>query len=190
MPREAAGRAWLKLHRHGGLLRGLLGEIYWERPERPLREAEATEAARRAGVTAPEVLAAIVDPLPPPLGRLYRSGLVTREIAGRRSLAEALRESPPGERGELVGRCWDVLRRLHARGIRHRDANATNFLVGAPGEEPAIIDFDGAEVGDAPLGEAARLFARRRLARSVAKLGLPGLDRRAVAAILDARDSR
>jgi hypothetical protein len=190
LPLPGGGRAWLKPHRHGGLLRGLLGEIYWEHPERPLREAEATEAARRAGVTAPEVLAAIVDPLPPPLGRLYRGGLVTREIAGRRSLAEALRESPPGERGELVGRCWEVLRRLHARGIRHRDANATNFLVGAVGEEPAIIDFDGAEVGDTPLGEAARLLARRRLARSVAKLGLPGLDRRAVAAILDARDSR
>lgn len=185
------GRGWLKTYRHGGLLRGLLGDVYWERPERPLREAAATEAARRAGAAAPEVLAAIAVPLPSPLGRLYRAALVTRELAGRRSLADALRSSQDAAaRSVLIGRCWDVLRRLHASGIHHRDANATNFLVGCPDDEPALIDFDGAVVFDGPVGEAGRWMARRRLVRSVAKLGLPGLDRAGVAAILDARGPR
>lgn len=183
------GRGWLKPYRHGGLLRGLLGEIYWERPERPLREARAIEAARACGALVPEVLAAMVVALPPPLGRLYRAGLVTREIAGRRSLADALRAAPGLEaRSDLVGRAWDVLRRLHGCGVNHRDANATNFLVGSPGEEIALIDFDGAALSGAPVGARARAMARRRLARSVAKLGLPGLDRRGVGAIVDARE--
>ncbi len=191
VPLPGGGRGWLKAYRHGGLLRGLLGEVYWERPERPLREASAIAAARTCGVLVPEVLAAIVLPLPPPLGRLYRAGLVTREIPARRSLAEALRTTPgSAARAEIVGRCWDVMRRLHDGGVRHRDANATNFLVGEPADDVALIDFDGAVVGDGPVGERGRLFARRRLARSVAKLGLPGLDRRGVKAILDARDSR
>ncbi|MFM7142817.1 MAG: hypothetical protein ACKO2K_12985, partial [Alphaproteobacteria bacterium] len=65
-----------------------------------------------------------------------------------------------------------------------------NFLVGEAGLEPALIDFDGAVVGESPVGEPLRRMARLRLARSVAKLGIEGLDRRGVEAIVDARAPR
>ena len=190
LPIAPGGRAWLKIYRHGGLLGRLLGEVYWDHPSRPLRELAATEAARACGVVAPEVLAAIVLPVGRPFTGFYRAALVTREIAGRRSLADALRSDPDErERADRIGRCWDVLRRLHRCGIRHRDANATNFLCGAAGEEPALIDFDGAVVGTAPVGRIGRSFARRRLARSIGKLGLAGFDRGRVATLLDAREA-
>jgi len=182
------GAAWLRPYRHGGLLRRVLGGIYWERPPRAWRELVATEAARRSGIAAPEVLAAAARPLAPPLCWLHRDVLVTREIAGRRSLAAALRSSTSeSERRAWLARAWAVIERLHAAGIRHPDLNTGNLLVGEPCEPIAVIDFDRAVVG-APVGAVGRAFARRRLARSVAKLGLPGLDRRGVAAVLGTSD--
>lgn len=180
------GRAWIKPYRHGGVLRALLGDVYWDRPPRPVGEMRALLAARRAGIVAPEPLAAIIAPLAGPVGALlHRGALVTREIPGRCTLAEALcAAGHPGERVGLLACAWRVIGRLHAAGIRHRDLNATNLLVGGPDEEVAVIDFDGAVVGRGEVGAIGRAFARRRLARSVAKLSLPGLDRSAVAALL------
>ena len=67
--------------------------------------------------------------------------------------------------------------------------SASVSAAGAAGEEPALIDFDGAVVGTAPVGRIGRSFARRRLARSIGKLGLAGFDRGRVATLLDAREA-
>jgi 3-deoxy-D-manno-octulosonic acid kinase len=184
------GHAIVKHYRHGGWLRGVLGDVYWQRPPRPWRELAATEAARAAGVLAPEVLAAVVAPLgtAAPLAWLYRGELVTREIPGRRSLGSALRgAADPAERRVWLAAAARAMRKLHRAGIRHPDLSVGNFLVGAdPGAPIAIIDFDRAVALGRPVGAVGRWAARRRLARSVAKLGLPALDRTSVAAIVRA----
>jgi hypothetical protein len=178
------GHAFVRRYVHGGAVGTLLGDLYWQRPSRPLRELAATEAARRAGVIAPEVLAAAALPAGP---LLYRAVLVTRALDGRRALGSALRDA-----GDAAARrAWitcavRAVRRLHRAGIHHPDLNVGNVLVGArPEDDAALIDFDRARVGDAPVGRLAAALARRRLARSIAKLGLPGLDRAGAARALD-----
>lgn len=181
------GAAFVRRYVHGGLLGELLGDRYWQRPPRPLGELIATEAARRAGVAAPEVLAAIVQPASPG-GLLYRGVLVTRALDGRRALADALRAAADdGARRAWIACAVRAVRRLHAAGVRHPDLNVANVLVGtAPETDAALIDFDRARVGDGPVGALGVALARRRLSRSIAKLGLPGLDRAGAAAALDA----
>lgn len=181
------GAAFVRRYVHGGLLGALLGDRYWERPPRPVGELIATEAARAAGIVAPEVLAAVVQPAAP-AGLLYRGVLVTRALAGRRALADALRAAPD----DAGRRAWlacavRVVRRLHAAGIHHPDLNVSNVLVGDhPDADAALIDFDRGRVCARPVGALGVASARRRLSRSIAKLGLPGLDRAAAAAALDA----
>lgn len=176
------GRAFVRRYVHGGLLRRLLRDVYWQRPPRPLRELAATEAARRAGIEAPEVLAAIVRPLGARRrGLAYRGVLVTRALAGRRSLGAALREArSEAERAAYLEQAVRAIRALHAAGIRHRDLNAGNLLAGAtPDGGVAVIDFDRATLVGRPLGRRDAWLALRRLSRSLAKIGVAGLDRRA-----------
>lgn len=179
--------AYVRRYVHGGLAGSLLGDLYWQRPPRPLRELVATEAARRANVLAPEVLAAATLPVDP-AGIFYRGVLVTRAIEGRRPLAAALREaSDDAERSAWIACAVRAVRRLHAAGIHHPDLNVTNVLVTArPDDDAALIDFDRARVGARPVGKIATALARRRLSRSIAKLGLPALDRVGAAQALDA----
>lgn len=181
------GAAFVRRYVHGGLFGALLGDRYWGRPARPLCELVATEAARAAGIVAPEVLAAVVLPAPP-AGLLYRAVLVTRALDDRRALGDALRAATDdaGRRAWLACAVRAV-RRLHAAGIHHPDLNVSNVLVAQqPDEEAALIDFDRARVGTKPVGMLGVWLARRRLSRSIAKLALPGLDRTAAAATLDA----
>lgn len=185
------GEAFVRRYRHGGLLGRWLGEAYFDRPPRPWRELVATEAARRGGVVAPEVLAAVVEPYEHSLfGIPYRGVLVTRALAQQRSLGRALSDAAADARPRWIGAAVAAVRRLHACGVRHPDLNATNLLVGDSFDEPvAVIDFDRARAGGRPVGWLGRWMARRRLSRSLAKLGLEGMGpaecRRAVAGILD-----
>jgi hypothetical protein len=187
------GHAIVKHYRHGGWLAGLVGDLYWQWPPRPWRELAATEAARAAGILVPEVLAAIVAPLRAnaPCAWLYRGELVTRELDGRRSLGSALRTArDAAERHGWLLAAARAMRRLHEVGISHPDLSVGNFLVGADADAPiAIIDFDRAVVHSRPVGALGRWAARRRLARSVAKLALPSLDRARVAAIVRAAEA-
>lgn len=177
---EDGAEAFVRRYRHGGLLGELLGEAYFGRPPRPWRELVATEAARRAGVLAPEVLAAVVEPFGAAVfGIPYRGILVTRAIEGRRSLREALVNAlSSDEREEWVDAAAAAVRQLHACGVHHPDLNVTNLLVAdAPTQPIAVIDFDRAVARPRPVGWLGRRLARRRLSRSIAKLGLPGLSR-------------
>ncbi|MEW6270621.1 MAG: lipopolysaccharide kinase InaA family protein, partial [Thermodesulfobacteriota bacterium] len=79
---DGGDEAYLRRYVHGGLLRGLLRDLYWQRPPRPWCELVATEAARRAGIAAPEVLAAAALPLARRPGLRYRALLVTRALPG------------------------------------------------------------------------------------------------------------
>ncbi len=180
VPLRDGAAAFVRRYRRGGWAGAVLGETYFGRPPRPWRELVATEAARRAGVVAPEVLAAVVEPVFGAVcGLPYRGVLVTRELGGRRTLREALLDARAGaEVDAWLDAVIRAVRQLHACGIRHPDLNVTNLLVGASAREAvAVIDFDRAVVGTRPVGRIGRLLAHRRLARSVAKLELPALSR-------------
>jgi hypothetical protein len=170
------GWAFLRRYHHGGLLAPLLHDAYWQRPPRPWQELHATEAAREAGVVAPEVLAAAIFPLRKQPW-LYRGVLVTRALEGRRSLGEALSAATTSaELERWIASAVETIRQLHRAGIHHPDLNVTNLLAGASPDVPvAVIDFDRASLGRRPVGSLGRWLARRRLARSIAKLGLPGV---------------
>jgi 3-deoxy-D-manno-octulosonic acid kinase len=179
------GRAWVRRYRHGGILGALLGDVYWQRPPRSWRELAVTEAARRAGLLVPEGLAAAAVPIASAGCVLHRCLLVTRELPGRRSLAAALRAAPSAsERDAWIEHAWQAIERLHAAGIHHPDLNSSNLLVSDLAESVAVIDFDRASAGERPVGAIGRALARRRFARSIAKLALPGLDRRGVRRLL------
>ncbi|MDG2303794.1 MAG: lipopolysaccharide kinase InaA family protein [Candidatus Binatia bacterium] len=192
-PLDDGAEAFVRRYRHGGLLGTVLGEAYFGRPPRPWRELVATEAARRAGVVAPEVLAAVVEPFDGAVfGVPYRGVLVTRGLEQRRTFREALLEASSGEeRLRWLAVAAAAVRQLHTCGVRHPDLNVTNLLVGdSLDEKVAVIDFDRAVAGTSPVGWVGRRMAHRRLSRSIGKLGLPGLSRaqarRELAVVLEA----
>jgi tRNA A-37 threonylcarbamoyl transferase component Bud32 len=139
------GRAVLRLGRRGGPAGALLGDWY-VLGRRPVDELRAAEAARSAGVSVPEYLAAFVWRS----GPVYTGAVVVRELAGAKPLAAWL--APPEAPGDTELRAMaDVLakafRALFRAGIYHRDLHGGNVLV-RPGDgrpEVAIIDFDRAK---------------------------------------------
>jgi 3-deoxy-D-manno-octulosonic acid kinase len=170
VPLRDGGRAVLRWYRRGGLLRWVTRDRYLGRSGRPLRELAVTEEARRRGVPAPEVLAVRVDRAG---CGTYRAALLTREIPDVVTLAAFLGGAPaPSLRAAVLDGVGRTLRQLHDRGIAHRDLNAANLLVRAGDVPPSVfvVDFDRARAG-APVAEAGRRRALRRLARSLAKLG-------------------
>lgn len=190
-PLADGAAAFVRRYRRGGWLGPLLGEAYFDRPPRPWRELVATEAARAAGIVAPEVLAAVAEPFERSVfGVPYRGLLVTRALEERRTLGEALRDAADDQsRRDWVAAAVRAVRRLHSSGVHHRDLNVSNLLVGASAEDGvAVIDFDRASVRATPVGAWGRRMAHRRLSRSIAKLALPGWDRaacrRALTAVL------
>lgn len=166
-------RAVVRLYRRGGLLGRVVRETYLGLRPRPLHELAVTAEVRRRGVAAAEVLAARVEG-----GLAYRGALVTAEVAPAATLAEALRAAPDAAaRCALATSAGEAIGTLHAAGVFHADLNLHNILVhsGDAGRGIALLDFDRARIGRAPLAARARRRNLRRLARSVAKLGLAAL---------------
>lgn len=164
------GRAVLRWYRRGGLLRHLVRDRYFGARRRPVLELAVTAEARRRGIPVPEVLGVRVDWLP---GGGYRGAIVTREIAGAETLADAARRDPPEpERAAIIAGVARTVRAMHDRGLHHRDLNVANILLSRDGDALAVhvIDLDRAWLGGR-VGRRRRRRALRRLARSVAKLG-------------------
>src|SRR5205823_993463 len=151
--------AVVRICRRGGLAARLARETYLGLRPRPLRELALTVEARRRGVAAAEVLAARVE------GRLaYRGALVTAEVPEAATLIEALRAAPDGTaRRGLAAAAGRAVAGLHAAGVFHADLNLRNILVhaGPEGVRAALLDFDRAWLGTAPLRpHAPRLLPR------------------------------
>lgn len=171
-------RGVLRWYRRGGFIRHLVYDRYFGWTPRPIRELAVTEAVIQRSVAAPEVVAARVDRLP---WGWYRGAIVTREVGGAVTFADALRLHPPGDprRGRVVRAVGRAIRNLHDRGVHHRDLNANNILVGLgeqPGDDVAVhfIDFDRADVR-AVMRARVRERELRRLERSLAKLAGRGM---------------
>ena len=153
----------LRHYRRGGLPGRFIRDLYlWTGLEatRPWREWRLLHSLYKEGLPVPQPLAARVARA----GPFYRGDLVTRRIAGARSLAELLRGDGRDIPWRDVGAC---LRRFHDAGVWHADLNAHNLLIDTAGCVH-LIDFDrGERRAPAPAWQLANL---RRLARSLGKL--------------------
>jgi 3-deoxy-D-manno-octulosonic acid kinase len=170
------GRVAVRHYRRGGALAALWRDRYPRLgTPRPLRELQASVAARARGIPTPEVVAVTMHP-----GRWsYRADLATRFIPGAAELAELV--FPGGARPpDLLDRCHAAGAlggSLAAAGLYHPDLNLKNILIrtgtaggggsaGEPaaGEEVWLVDLDRARVGSGAAGATAdaRMLARLR----------------------------
>lgn len=155
----------LRRYLHGGLLRKVAGSWFLG-PSRPFRELRATERARRAGVSVPEVLAAWRRPR---AGVFHEGWLLTREVPAARDLPAVLADGARIPAAfSAIGR---EVRRLHEAGVVHGDLHVKNVLVGATGV--TILDFDRARIVD-PAPRSLCVGNLLRFDRSVEKLTLSG----------------
>jgi hypothetical protein len=148
----------------GGFARHVVRDLYLLRPERPIAELLVTETARAAGCSVAPVLACAVEDV----GPFYRGWIVTEEVAGARSLVEALREGEASKRQATLARVGEALAELYRIGIYHVDLTGHNVLVRADGE-PVIIDFDRARTA-APSSAVRMRSSLGRFRRSLDKL--------------------
>lgn len=156
----AAGTAVLKHYRRGGWAALASTDRYLFRgasASRSHREFLFLRHLRSEGLPVPEPLAAFC------LSRfgLYRAALLTRRIAGARSLVEAVRaqDAPWAKIGA-------VLARFHALAIRHADLNANNILIDAD-DAVHFIDWDKGRIDHCENGWPEAVLAR--LIRSLHK---------------------
>lgn len=155
----------------GGLLRGLAGDRHLL-GARPIDELRVTEAARAAGVPAPEPLAAIIWRR----GIGYSGDLVVREIPGATSLEEWLSAGPDAaQRRLMIGRLAEAFSRLVGAGIYHPDLHAGNVLVREDEDGDLrvyLIDFDRAKQVEGGLSARRRNAMLFRFNRALVKRGL------------------
>ncbi len=151
---EETGTRWAVRHytRGGRIVPLLLDDRYLlSRRIRPFHEAEASEAARMRGIPTPRVLAAAMYPA----GIFYRADLVTEFVSGASDLVEVLFDTRrkgaggAGERLDALRAAGELVRRMAAAGLRHRDMHARNVLLEWKGAAPIphLLDLDRCDVG-------------------------------------------
>lgn len=163
--------SWVvRRYRRGGRVAApLLGDRYLRLGiARPVREARASDEARRRGLATPRVLAGAVYPA----GAFYRADLVTEFVPDAVELARLLftEERDPAEREEALAGVGRLIARAAAVGVEHRDLNARNVLIErhAGGTLPLLLDLDRCRV--CPAGTSVRPDTMRaRLERSLRK---------------------
>jgi 3-deoxy-D-manno-octulosonic acid kinase len=159
--------------RHGGLLRGISGEIFFGFRTRPLSELTVASEAYRRGVPTAEPMGAMVEWLMP---GVYRGFFLTRALAGM-SLWEFVRtDDDPLVRRHVLERTRAAIESMHRHGLWHADLNLHNLFVTHRGDEFAvlILDLDKARLGDHPLSAGLRRNNHARLLRSIRKLDREG----------------
>jgi 3-deoxy-D-manno-octulosonic acid kinase len=161
--REGECRWVLRHYRRGGLVARLLDDAYlWTGAgrTRAFREWRLLRELRAAGLPVPVPVAARYVRS----GLVYRADLVTEELPARRTLAQALAQSPLDAKAwRAIGAC---LARLHARGVQHADLNAHNLVLGPQGEV-YVLDFDRGRIRSRGAWERAVLARLQRSLRKV-----------------------
>jgi len=123
------------------------------------------EAGRRGVATPPVVALLMVRSA----GGLVRAWLAIEELVDAVDLQSCFHSDQPPTHSELDA-ALALVRRMHDRGLEHRDLNLGNILIRrkrAP--EAFVIDLDRARLHVGPLGFRPRQRALRRLERSYVK---------------------
>ncbi len=163
LPEGALDRVFVRRAARGGIL-SRLGNLHFG-VERPRREIRASEAAARAGIPVPEIVAARATRV---FGPFHRLTIVMREIADASNLLHLGPTLSPGPKRRVLERLADLLRRMHDEGIYHNDLTLRNILLDAE-RNLYIIDLDEARLLGTrdPRSDVALLS---RLNRSVEKM--------------------
>ena len=166
---SSAGPAHLKRLRRGGFAGPLWGDRFLG-TRRVLDNLRVPVELRRRGVPTPAPLALLIDGVG---STLVRAWLAVERIEGE-DLRACLVPGRPGGT-ETLARAMALVRRMHERGLEHRDLNLGNLLI-RDGQVPEafVIDLDGARLHAGPLGFRERQRALRRLERSYVKACRPG----------------
>jgi 3-deoxy-D-manno-octulosonic acid kinase len=136
---------WMVVRRysHGGLLRGITGDLYLF-GSRSFRETALTEEIRAAGMPTVELVGAVHHRVLP---FFYRAYLLSLEIPSTRDLTQYFQEvghHPSGEtlraKRNVIRSAGLLLRQFHRAGFFHADLQLKNFLV--TGDKVFLIDFD------------------------------------------------
>jgi 3-deoxy-D-manno-octulosonic acid kinase len=158
----------LKRLRRGGLLAAVWRDRFVGR-ERLLDNLRLPVEALRREVPTAAPLALLIERAGP---WLYRGWLALEELDATDLRTRLARGN--GLEGEELRAVMRLVRRMHERGVDHRDLNLGNLLVGPGAGPPAwVVDLDRARLRDRPLGFRARLRALRRLERSYVKCAHP-----------------
>ena len=171
VPGPGGAEGWVVRHYHrgGAVARWLHDRYLAAGGARPLVELRASLEVARRGVSTPAVVAGAVYPA----GPFYRADLVTEEIPGGVDLAGVLfeRRSAAITPSDALSAAGRLVVALAAAGVRHPDLNAGNIVLqaGPAGPRAWVVDLDGCRLGDASSGAMDAL--RRRLERSLRKLG-------------------
>lgn len=158
------GECVLRHYRRGGAVARLLDDRYlWAGAERTrcLAEFRLLQHMVHRQLPGPEPIAAAWRRS----GAFYRADLMTRRIAGARTLAEQL--AADGVSSELATEVGALVARFHREDVWHADLNAHNVLLGARGLY--LIDFDRGRLRAA--SRSWRMANLQRLRRSLCKLG-------------------
>jgi len=159
-------RVVLKRMRRGGVMAPVWRERF-PGTGRLLANLTVPMEAISRGVPTPEPVAMLMMEGP---RRMFSAWIALTEITGTEDLLTRLRR-PPAPGIEEMRSVLETVRRTHDAGLRHRDLNLGNLLVG-DGEEGwtvHIIDLDRADMAVGPLSYGERLSSLRRLERSYEK---------------------
>ena len=133
--------------RRGGLLGGLLGDVYLGRG-RAMHEMAISEAAGQRGVLTPKIVAVVQRRGP---GPFVRSHVVSLEIEDAITLGAYLDWFPPAanrevmrEKRQIIDATAKAVRHFHDAGFVHGDLNVSNLMLrrGSSDVEVFILDLD------------------------------------------------
>ena len=135
---EADGERWVLRHyRRGGLVARIARDSYvWVGADRTRAFAEWRLLAElyRRGLPVPRPVAAQYVRR----GVLYRADLITEQLVGVSTLADAITgQALSADRWQAIGR---TIAAFHRHGVQHADLNAHNILVGEASVH--LLDFD------------------------------------------------
>lgn len=178
------GPPWVvRRYYRGGLMRVFGDRFLRTGRARSFMEIETHARVEELGFVTPRIVAAAVYAH----GLVYRADLVTEFVADAPTLADVLfggddrrgdqrgdggsGRTRAGIRQEALACAANLITRLSAAGVGHRDLNAGNILIARDGRRvhAVLLDLDGCRItGPSDPVDAGRL--RRRLARSIRKL--------------------